>query len=531
MDSFTFKIADQQWELDEICQLNHQTFSEEIPQHEKTANGFLVDKFHSENQYIICINENEIVGMAALRDVRPFSLDYKLTNLDDYLPMNSSMCEIRLLIIKPKYRNSYVILYLFKEMFEYCIKKKYDLVVISGILAQQKFYRNFGFVPFGPLVGGEVKFQPMYSTPGFFFKSRHYLKAVKIKLKNINALPGPVTVKDIVLEEFGKLSVSHRSEDFFQNYKKISKSLCQLANAKEVQIFTGSATLANEVMISHLKAIGEKGLILSNGEFGNRIIHQAICQKICFTEYKVAFGEEFDICHFEQLLSMEPEIKWVFAVHCETSSGVLNDIVKITQICNSLNIKVLYDCVSTFGIIPLNLEKVYMASVSSGKAIGSYSGLSLIFFNSLLHIPEDSVPLYLDIWHYIRKNGMPFTMNSNSLYALGTAVGSIDINLKYKNIKEKSSWLRNQVIDLNYDVISLKSNALHPAIITIRLPQSISSTAFGKYLAQHNITISYGSDYLVRQNLIQICLFSEITNDDLIYIVNILSQAAKHFEQ
>ncbi|MEI6139041.1 MAG: aminotransferase class V-fold PLP-dependent enzyme [Mariniphaga sp.] len=530
MDSFTLKIADQQWELDEICQLNHQTFSEEIPQHEKTATGFLVDKFHSENQYVICLNGNEIVGMAALRDMRPFSLDHKLNNLDDYLPMNSTICEIRLLIVKPKYRNSYVILHLFTEMFEYCIKKKYDLVVISGILAQQKFYRSFGFVPFGPLVGGEVKFQPMYSTPDFFFRSRHYLKAVKIKLKNINALPGPVTVRDSVLEEFGKPSVSHRCDDFFQNYKKISKSLSQIVNAKEVQIFTGSATLANEVMLAHLKALDEKGLILNNGEFGDRIVNQAKCQKIRFTEYKVALGEEFDIFHFEQILSGEPEVKWVFAVHCETSSGVLNDVEKITHICNTLNIRVLYDCVSTFGIIPLNLENVYMASASSGKAIGSYSGLSLVFFNSLMPIPENTVPLYLDIWYYIRKNGMPFTMNSNSLFALGTAVESIDIELKYKNIKEKSSWLRDQVIGLNYDVISLKSNALHPAIITIRLPQLVSSNAFGKYLSEHNITISYGSDYLVRQNLIQICLFSEITTDDLQYFVNILKHAATLFK-
>ena len=530
MDSFTVKIADQQWELDEICQLNHQTFSEEIPQHEKTANGLLVDKFHSENQYVICLNNHEIVGMAALRDVRPFSLDYKLTGLDDYLPMNSSICEIRLLIVKPKYRNSYVILYLFTEMFEYCIKKKYDLVVISGILAQQKFYRSFGFVPFGPLVGGEVKFQPMYSTPDFFFKSRHYLKAVKVKLKNINALPGPVTVKDNILEEFSKPSVSHRNESFYEVFKKISHSLCRFVNAKEVQIFTGSATLANEVMLSHLNALGEKGLILSNGEFGDRIVHQAKCQKINFSTYCVQLGEELDLRHIELLLTAEPDIKWIFAVHCETSSGIINDIPEIMKICNRLNIKVLLDCVSTFGIIPLNLENIYMASASSGKAIGSHSGLSMIFFNSLLHIHDDSIPLYLDIWHYIRKNGMPFTMNSNSLYALGAAIDSIDIGFKYKDVKEKSLWLRNQIIDLNYKVISLESNALHPAIITIRLPQSINSLAFGKFLAQKNITISYGSDYLMKQNLIQICLFSEIVKDDLLYIVNILREAKSFFE-
>ena len=530
MDSFTVKIADQQWELDEICQLNHQTFSEEIPQHGKTSNGFLIDKFHSENQYVICIYLNEIVGMVALRDNRPFSLDYKLSDLDNYLPLNSTICEIRLLIIKPKYRNTHVFLYLFKELFDQCVRKKYDLVVISGILAQQKLYRSLGFVPFGPLVGGEVKFQPMYSIPEFFFKSKHYLRTLKNKLNIINALPGPVTVKNKVLEEFCKLSESHRSSNFHEIYKKISRSLCRFVNAKEVQIFTGSATLANEVMLSHLYALGEKGLILSNGEFGDRIVHQARCQKINFVEHIVQLGAEFEIGHIEQLLKIDPDIKWVFAVHCETSSGIVNDIPGIMEICNRLNIKILLDCVSTFGIIPLNLENVYMVSASSGKAIGSHSGLSMIFFNSLLHIPEDTIPLYLDIWHYIRKNGMPFTMNSNSLYALGAAIDSIDIGFKYKDVKEKSLWLRNQVIDLNYNVISLESNALHPGIITIRLPQSINSLAFGKFLALKNISISYGSDYLLKQNLIQICLFSEIVKDDLQYIVNILREAKIFFE-
>ncbi len=524
MESFTVKIADQDWELDQICRLNHQTFSEEIPQHEKTDTGFLVDKFHSENQYIICLVDNEIVGMVALRDKRPFSLDYKISGLDEFLPSNSSLCEIRLLIIKPKYRNSHVLLYLFKELFNQCIKKKYDLALISGILSQQKLYKSVGFVPFGPVVGEDVKFQPMYSIPDFFFKSKYFKKTLTKELKIVNALPGPVTVKNIVLEEFNKPSESHRGGKFFQNYKKICQSLSRFVNAKDVQIFTGSATLANEVMLSHLNALNEKGLILSNGEFGYRIIHQAKCQKISFEEYKVELGEEFDICTVEQLLTNEPDIKWVFAVHCETSSGVLNDISKIVSICSRLNIKVLLDCISTFGIIPLNLEKVYMASASSGKAIGSFSGLSMIFFNELVRIPEDSIPCYLDIWYYIKKNGIPFTMNSNALYALGAILESIDINLKYNNIKEKSSWLRNQITKLNYNVLSLDSNAMHPAIITIRLPETINSSEFGKFLAQKNIIISYGSDYLLRQNMVQICLFSEICDDDLQNIVNVLNQ-------
>lgn len=519
--NLSVKIADQQWELDEICRLNHQTFSEEIPQHDTTATGLLIDKFHSENQYIICLNDTEIAGMIALRDVRPFSLDFKLDNIDDYLPPNQSLCEIRLLIVKPKYRHSRVFFILFTEIFNQLIKKQYDLALISGILSQQKLYRSLGFVPFGPVVGETVKFQPMYATSGFFFKSRHYIKESIPKVKNINALPGPVNVKNIISDEFKKNSLSHRCENFLQNYKKTSDSLCRFVNAKEVQLFTGSATLANEVILSHLSALSEKGLIVSNGEFGDRIIQQAICQKIIFNEYKVALGEELDVHFIEQLLIKDNKIKWLFVVHCETSSGVINDISKLSDICNRLNIMILLDCVSSFGMIPLDLSNVYMASASSGKAIGSFSGLSMIFFNGLRQVPENSIPQYLDISYYLKKNGIPFTLNSNALNALGVAVETTDAALRYSIVKEKSSWLYDELAKLNYDLISVNRNAMHPAIITIRLPETIGSASFGKLLAEQNILISYNSDYLLIRNMVQICLFSDISDEDLNYILDV----------
>ena len=521
--NLTVKIADQQWELDEICRLNHQTFSEEIPQHEKTATGFLIDKFHSENQYIICLDDAELAGMVALRDKRPFSLDYKLDNIDDYLPPGKSLCEIRLLIVQPKYRNSRVFFYLFKELFNQLIKKQYDLALISGILSQQKLYRSLGFVPFGPLVGEPVKFQPMYVTSDFFLRSRHYKKEINPQHRIINALPGPVTVKNIISEEFKKSSESHRCDNFLQNYRKIGNSLCRLVHAKDVQIFTGSGTLANEVILSHLSGLSEKGLIVSNGEFGDRIIRQAICQKIIFDEYKLKLGDELDVYLIEQHLKKDRAIKWLFVVHCETSSGVLNDISKLTDICNRLNIKILIDCVSTFGIIPLDLSKVYMASASSGKAIGSFSGLSLIFFNRLLQVPENSIPRYLDIWYYIKKDGIPFTLNSNALNALGVAVETTDVDLKYNIIREKSLWLRNQIIQLNFNLLSTtNSNALHPAIITIILPETIISSSFGKLLEEQNILINYNSDYLLARNMVQICLFSDVNDEDLKHLLRVL---------
>lgn len=519
--NLNIKIADQSWELEKVCRLNHQTFSVEIPQHERTATGLLIDKFHSENQYVICLVESEIVGMVALRSVRPFSLDFKLDHLDDYLPPHKSLCEIRLLTVLPEYRRSSVFYSLFKVAFTYFINQKYDMAIISGILSQQRLYRSVGFIPFGPVVGDEVKFQPMYGTPDFFFQSRH--KTVQSNHQiGVNALPGPVDLKNIVAEEFRVKPESHRGLKFVQNYKKVCKSLCMFVKTENAQIFTGSATLANEIMLAHLSALSQKGLIVSNGEFGNRIIHQALCHKLSFTEYKVVLGEELSTTYIEQLLENDHDIKWIYMVHCETSSGVLNDLSGVIDICSQKDIKVLADCVSTFGIVPLDLNKVYMASASSGKAIGSLPGLAVIFFNDLLKIPENSMPVYLDLWYYIKKEGIPFTLNSNALYALGVAVDIIDVKSRYADIKEKTLWLRNQISELGYEMFPIGCNSLHPAIITIGLPDSIDSTLFGRLMEEQNILVNYNSKYLVKQNMIQICLFSDLSVEDMHFIMHVM---------
>lgn len=521
MDGLSVKFADEQWELDEICKLNHQTFSDEIKQHEATASGLLIDKFHSENKYIICLDSEEIVGMLAIRDVRPFSLDHKLDNLEEYLPPHQSLCEIRLLTVKPKYRSSKVFYLLFKEVF--MLAGNYDFILISGILSQQKLYRSIGFVPFGPLVGDEVKYQPMYSSSDFFLKSRHNQLANKFT-NRVNMLPGPVDIKKSVSDEFNKRTESHRSDEFLLKYNEIQKNLCELVKAKNVQIFTGSASLANEVMVAHISTLSAKGLILSNGEFGERLIHQAKCQKLDFVNYSQPLGVKLELEKIEEELINDLSIKWILFAHCETSIGIVNDLSAIIEICKNREVLVCVDCVSSFGILPLKLNEVYMASASSGKAIGSYSGLSMILFNDLKEHTEVKIPVYLDIWYYIKKKGIPFTLNSNSLFSLGKAVENCDVEKKYQEVLTQSLWIKNHLKKSALNIKLFDCGAMHPAIISIELPPSINSSKIGALLAQKNILVNYKSDYLLQLNMIQICLFSLLSEDDLQYFMDIFTK-------
>ncbi len=159
----TFKVASEGWEFEQVHRLNYKTFVEEIPQHEANPDGILVDKFHHENTYFICLRDGRLIGMVAARDQRPFSLDQKLESLDSYMPPGKSICEIRLLSIDKEHRDGLIIQGLLTMLARHCMDRGYDIAIISGTVRQERFYRRLGFIPFGPRVGAPgALYQPMY---------------------------------------------------------------------------------------------------------------------------------------------------------------------------------------------------------------------------------------------------------------------------------------------------------------------------------------------------------------------------------
>jgi hypothetical protein len=161
---FTFKIANEQNEFQQIHQLNYATFVDEIPQHSQNPDLLLIDKFHEGNIYFICLKDlKELVGMICVRDQRPFSLDQKIQNLDDLLPRKGRTCEVRLLSVKKGYRNSRVFYGLILQLSHFCLEKGFEMALISGTSRQLKLYTHLGFKPFADPVGTpEALFYPMY---------------------------------------------------------------------------------------------------------------------------------------------------------------------------------------------------------------------------------------------------------------------------------------------------------------------------------------------------------------------------------
>lgn len=525
-----YKIASEKWEFEAIDKLNYKTFVEEIPQHAPNSNQQLKDKFDNENTYIICLNEHELLGMVAIRGKRPFSLDNKLKNLNSYLPKGRTPCEIRLLSVTKEHRNGQVFGGMARFLAQYGVSQGFDIALISGTVQQSKLYKHLGFIPFGPLVGtNNVAFQPMYITLEIYENSTS--KVLNNSTNGLqppdllNLLPGPVEIHSEVKRVHSREPISHRGENFMIEFERTKIMLCQLVESKYVEIFVGSGTLSNDVIAGQLSLETKIGLILTNGEFGNRLIDHATRWELKFETITAKWGEAFNYKIIEKTLKNNSSIGWLWFVHCETSTSVLNNLDFLKKICSERKIKLCIDCISSIGTIPIDLHEVYLTSCTSGKALGSYPGLSMVFYNSSIQPAPSKLPRYLDIGFYSANKGVPFTHSSNLLLALQTAIHRFEKRKPYNQIAQTSIWLKKELREIGFSIVG-QDSITSPAVITLNLPKEISSEEFGQKLKEAGYHLSYQSGYLIKHNWIQICLMGEscLSREKLIPFLSLLKK-------
>ncbi len=531
-----FKFASEDWEFEAIHRLNYQTFVEEIPQHERSPSQRLVDKFHHENTYLICLCGRQLAGMLAVRGNRPFSLDQKLPNLDSYLPPGRRICEVRLLAIDKKFRGArggQILAGMLALLWQHGIEKGYDLAIISGTTRQRKLYQHLGFVPFGPLVGsGEAQFQPMYITlETFEVRAREFLRnapARSFHPSAANFLPGPVAVRREVRRAFEQAPESHRSPVFMMDFQAARRCLCELTGAAQCQLLLGSGTLANEAVAGQLALEGDRGLVLSNGEFGSRLVDHARRWGLDFEACEFDWGAPLDLNEVRRRIESQPQLRWLWAVHCETSTGVLNDLDGLKALAAEFGLRLCLDCISSLGTVPVDLRGVYLATGASGKGLRAYPGLCMVFHHHELQPAPDRLPRYLDLGYYANQNGVPFTFSSNLLHALHAAIRHVDWERRFATVAELGTELRQRLREAGFRLLAPEPVAA-PAVVTLVLPPEQPSTELGQRMEENGFLLSYNSEYLRKRNWIQIAVMGECTREKMISLVNVLKRVAtKH---
>ncbi len=459
--------------------------------------------------------------MIALRGERPFSLDQKLENIDALLPAGRRVCELRLLAVRPAHRQGVV----FKGLVDGLVRegraRGYDLAIISGTLRQQKLYRHLGFVPFGPRVGtDEAPFQPMYLTFEDFLDA-----APGMVGEPASFLPGPVPLAPDVRAAFARAPAYHRDTRFREEFSRTRARLSALVGAPNVEILLGSGTLANDAVAGQISLLDAPGVVISNGEFGERLIDQARRMRLVHAPVQFGWGEPIDYTRVTRTIE-SARARWLWAVVGETSTGMLNDVAALKAVAHAHGLALCLDCVSAVGAVPLDLSDVFLASGASGKALASFPGLSFVFHAEDVTPQPSRLPRYLDLGYYAEKCGIPFTHSSNLIAALDAALARFDTPAPFEEIAERSRWLRGKLKAAGLPVLVADEHAT-PAVVTIPFETIGRAAAVGDALQRRGLLVAYQSEYLAHRNWLQIGLMGGVLPEQLDRLVGVLERIAE----
>ncbi|MBM3987854.1 MAG: aminotransferase class V-fold PLP-dependent enzyme [Planctomycetes bacterium] len=533
LPQLVFKLAADADEIDQVQALHYRTFVEEIPQHPPNDARRHVDRFHANNIYVIGKLGGRVIATLALRGQRPFSLDSKVPSLDRFLPQGHLPVEVRLLAVEREFRRTAVFAALLEHGVRHALSEGFDLGVISGTTRELKLYRHMGFTPFGPLVGTpDAEYQPMYVTLDRFCENARgnpalgrIVQPLLERPNELNFLPGPVTPTPAVRAALAAPPISHRSAEFVENLREVRAKLCRIARARDVQVLVGSASLGNEVIAAQLSLVPSRGLVLANGEFGERLVSQSRRARLDFAVLSRPWGAELELADVSRALERIPPGGWIWFVHHETSTGILNPLRELVSMAQQRGVRACVDCVSSLGVVDVDLRGVHLASSTSGKGLAAYPGLSLVFHDFAPEPEPERLPGYLDLGHWATHDSIPHTHSSNLVAALATALHDITEE-RMARIAAQSRWLRDEFAHLGFTLPAPERSAC-PAIVTLVPPQGVSAFGLGEDLDRRGFWTSYRSDYLVERGWLQVALIGDPSRATLEKLVRVLGHVVR----
>lgn len=365
-----------------------------------------------------------------------------------------------------------------------------------------------------------------------------------IKDKLFLFTPGPVNVAENVRKALCKEDICHREMDFNCLLQSIENKLQKLFEIKETDkyravVITGSGTAANESILSSV--VGDKNiLILSNGEFGERLYGISKIHNQNTSILKFDWGEQFNIEKIDTYLKRN-KVDIISMVHHETSSGMLNPIEKIGELSRVHNTMFILDCISSVGAEPIDVEKynISFCSGSSSKAIGSYAGISFVIgekqeFEKLKDMPFKTTYLNLyKFYHFISTvSQTPNTPAVHLFFAFEQALLNIleeGVGNRHNHIKNLASLLRKGMEKLNLKYLIDKEH-MCSVLTTVHLPSHIDLNIFKNNLRDKKIII-YDGKGPFKGKVFQVGNIGAITPDDIDFFLNSLKEVFLIFEK
>lgn len=320
--------------------------------------------------------------------------------------------------------------------------------------------------------------------------------------------PGPTQVPENVRNA---RSLECTNPDIDESFVEYYKETCQLISKllytdNETLILSGEGILGLEAACATLTEQGDKVLVLDNGIYGKGFADFVSMYGGKPYVYSDDYKNPFDIEKLHNFLEENHDFKYATLVHCDTPSGMLNDISKICPLLKSYGILTLVDSVSAmFGEeVRVDDYQIDILCGGSQKAVSAPPGLTFVVISDKAKsafearkTPVASFYCNLMIFKdYYKNKWFPYTMPISDIYGLRAAFDNIaadkDMIARHKRLAEKT---RKAVIDMG---LSLYLESGYSNTVTVvNVPEGMyCNDILERMKSEHNIMLAGSFDYL-----------------------------------
>lgn len=203
--------------------------------------------------------------------------------------------------------------------------------------------------------------------------------------KNRLMTPGPTEVPPTVLAEGAKPIIHHRTPQFRKILTEVVAGLKRVFRTQnDLLLFPAAGTGGMESAIANLCSAGDKILVASCGNFGNRWTAIAKAYGVQSGHYEVEWGETVDPEEIKKQLEADAAIKAVFTTLSETSTGVEVDIKSIGEVVARTQAVLVVDAISGLGATAMETDEWKADVVVTGaqKGLMIPPGLAMVSISS-----------------------------------------------------------------------------------------------------------------------------------------------------
>jgi aspartate aminotransferase-like enzyme len=245
--------------------------------------------------------------------------------------------------------------------------------------------------------------------------------------------PGPTAVPPPVREAMRRPMVNPDVEaQFTPFYRSLLEKLSDVYETDdEVLVLGGEGMLGLEASVASLVEPGEEVLCLANGLFGDGFADLVEQHGGDPVTHSVPYDAALDVEEVKSLVDAH-DFAAATMVHCETPTGLLNDLGPVLEVLQDAGVVTVVDAVSSLGGTSVPVDRIDVCLGASQKCFSSPPGLTTLSvsdraWEKVDATPQDSFYTSLEPWRNLDFDAdgpvmLPYTHLVSNLFALDASL-------------------------------------------------------------------------------------------------------------